>query len=1284
MRRKEILTYLSKLEMDIIVLQETHLKDERDRAAAQKEWNSGPSFWSYKPDGTGGVAILVRWRSELKVQSWTVVSPGHLVIMDFLLQPGRGGGGSGPPPPAPKGGTPFRLAALYAPVKVEERRKLWVQLKDFTTDTCRPLLFAGDFNNRANPTDRTADGTRPLTPEEKYLRDYLQAKGMKDLALETKNKLEFHPIHSKPTYVANNPRVETEAGYTCYYHSGASRLDRVYAGPEWTTETCKLVLTPWSDHVQVYFTLATASRQQQQQQPDEQGSLTEKRWRLDPALLRQQEYVDLMETVIHEHLRVRKKGDQVQDAIKWWEQLKPQIGKKCRVMTGRVYRKELEQYHRAVARFVRAHANVNAGRPCDPERLRLDELTIQEFLKKKREQRIRREQCRTTGPLLDKGDWLNQRLGSRPQRRLDGLREESGKEPDWSTHGMLNIIGKYFQTLFAGTYIRQEDTERYVGNIKRKVDLDEEEEARLLQPVTVEEVQRAIGQGKEASAPGPDGLGYAFYQRFKDLLAEPLAEAFNTAMTHQGRFCREFFGGNLHLIYKDVGDPHSLQNWRPINISNVDYRIWARILNNRLAAIAHRLITEGQTSAVPGRRMAESLKTARQIVTMVRRAEWGGWMVNMDQSKAFDRVNRPYLWKVLEQKGIPRRFIHWLQLIYRDAHVTPRVNGQSGEAIDQYQGLRQGCPLSPLLYVIALDPLLERVQQDSRMLGVPMGDGQESDVKIVSIAHADDATFFLATSEEFQHLKRHTDEYAKASGAAINYNKSEVVRLLRGSRERYMKVTNLQHKQQEHPRRKGALMDEEKEKELQRKEHVRMLGIWYGLADGAWKHNWTLWKEKVMFQLKRWKKWHLTIYQRAQYVATYCLPGANFLSAIYPPPQKLVKEVEREMFQFILGTVHFPLNRAETYKRVEEGGLGVKALAAWLMSNFVSTNFRAWWDSTGRESTEGTRTGDGGREQTRVQAMWTAFGTNWANTRWATRWWWEEGRTQFRLTEALTASLPDYLAEAARHIQELKLLAVTCKQARGGGGGGSNKEDEVTRERAVRKELYEQAVVEALEQARKGRRLRASVISKYRLDEEVAKKVFTKSKDIPFSLWETRWRAFHQVFKVGATQPWLPAEKRTCQRCRTVWTNYESPEETIEHYVKGCPQANHLWKVLSQRLEWPELAAQNWETIVSGMEQPQQPLQQQHGTEIVKGPKGKLVPYALKRLTNLYALTAISLHKKKDVAAGRGQQTPAEPWGDYVLEKLCRSARWEKGNLKGKQQWHKKWGWMEQLYPPIT
>lgn len=87
----------------------------------------------------------------------------------------------------------------------------------------------------------------------------------------------------------------------------------------------------------------------------------------------------------------------------------------------------------------------------------------------------------------------------------------------------------------------------------------------------------------------------------------------------------DFFGGALHLIYNDTGNPTLLANWRPINISNVDYCLLARILNERLIGKMAELLMVGQSSAVLGWRMTNSLRLIQEVFDVVQASGAGVW-----------------------------------------------------------------------------------------------------------------------------------------------------------------------------------------------------------------------------------------------------------------------------------------------------------------------------------------------------------------------------------------------------------------------------------------------------------------------------------------------------------------------------------------------------------------------------------------------------------------------------------------------------------------------------------
>lgn len=100
------------------------------------------------------------------------------------------------------------------------------------------------------------------------------------------------------------------------------------------------------------------------------------------------------------------------------------------------------------------------------------------------------------------------------------------------------------------------------------------------------------------------------------------------------------------------------------------------------------MVSETQTSAVPGRRMTDSLVLMREVFLSVTRRRWKGILVQIDQSKAFDRIDRNYLWETLRAKGIPAAFIDALKYLYGRAKVVPMINRWPGDKVSISSGIR--------------------------------------------------------------------------------------------------------------------------------------------------------------------------------------------------------------------------------------------------------------------------------------------------------------------------------------------------------------------------------------------------------------------------------------------------------------------------------------------------------------------------------------------------------------------------------------------------------------------
>ena len=148
-----------------------------------------------------------------------------------------------------------------------------------------------------------------------------------------------------------------------------------------------------------------------------------------------------------------------------------------------------------------------------------------------------------------------------------------------------------------------------------------------------------------------------------------------------------------------------LDDYRPITLLNTELKILAQVLANRLQLVISDLIGPEQNYAVKGRSIWDDLHLVRQILEGIK-DDTEAALINLDQSKAFDRVDHRFLAGFLETAGFQPEFHKWISILYHSPQVVVQVNGRCSGAFAIERSVWQGCPLSPLLYVLALEPLL--------------------------------------------------------------------------------------------------------------------------------------------------------------------------------------------------------------------------------------------------------------------------------------------------------------------------------------------------------------------------------------------------------------------------------------------------------------------------------------------------------------------------------------------------------------------------------------------------
>src|SRR5438128_6758116 len=283
----------------------------------------------------------------------------------------------------------------------------------------------------------------------------------------------------------------------------------------------------------------------------------------------------------------------------------------------------------------------------------------------------------------------------------------------------------------------------------------------LIQPITLEEVMNAISHSPNGKAPGPDGIPSEFYKHFADTLAIPLTRMFNEILLVGKCAPISWSQSKCVLIPKKKTGLENLANWRPITLENCDLKVFSRILANRTQEILDTIIGNEQTGFVAGRRIHHS---ALIIDTVLNTRQKGAYLLSLDWSKAYDKVNHKWLSYCLQTFGFPVEYIRTIEDLFYRRNAAVAVDNNE-EVLQCKQGVPQGDPIAPLLFIMALEPLLAADRAEVKGVDTPKG-------TLTNAAFADDSTFFIQNDRNVTNLIQLLQHNSNVSAAVVNWEKS--------------------------------------------------------------------------------------------------------------------------------------------------------------------------------------------------------------------------------------------------------------------------------------------------------------------------------------------------------------------------------------------------------------------------------------------------------------------------------------------------------------------------------
>ena len=295
-----------------------------------------------------------------------------------------------------------------------------------------------------------------------------------------------------------------------------------------------------------------------------------------------------------------------------------------------------------------------------------------------------------------------------------------------------------------------------------------------------------------------------------------------------------------------------------------------------------------------------------------------GIILFLDFKKAFDTVEWNFMIHVLKKFGFNTGFIDWVQILYKNINSCIINNGWKSQNFNLERGVKQGCPLSALLFIIVAEILSSKIRANRNIQGicVKLGNGIEKKLKITQLA--DDTTIFLKDIEEIPTVIDEIREFGSHSGLKLNISKTSGLMIGKSKMENDKCIYGIKFEK-----------------------HVKALGTYFGTNKAECEQlNWQSKIDSCQNLINTWTMRFLTFYGKITVIKSLILPKIAYLCQSIATPKNVIDKLNTMIFKFLWSNKHEKIKRNTLIGPKHSGGLDMPDV-----QTFVNTLQIKWINS---------------------------------------------------------------------------------------------------------------------------------------------------------------------------------------------------------------------------------------------------------------------------------------------------------------------------------------------------